>query len=119
MPLSHVAKLDIDSVTASLLLKEMRRRFLESLSPTLSSLALVSEENRRRSQSKGPYKRDKGRGKSKIRKDLKCYYCDKSGHMKKKCWKLKKNMKEKDNTQNVSNANVAHNELVNMGGCGP
>ena len=90
MSLSHVWKLDMDSVTASLLSEEMRKRSLESsssasLSSASNSSALVSEEGRGRSRSKGHFKRDKSRGKSKTKRDLKCYYCDKSGHMKKDC----------------------------------
>lgn len=54
---------------------------LSSLVP--SSSTLVLKEGRGTSRSKGPIKRDKGKGKSKIMKDLKCYYCYKSDHMKK------------------------------------
>ena len=40
------------------------------------------------------------------------------GHIKKDCWKLKKDSKEKDNNaHNIPNANVAHDELVILGGC--
>lgn len=39
--------------------------------------------------------------------------------MKKDCWKLKKDMYEKDNkAQSISNVNVGNDELVIMGGCG-
>lgn len=83
MSLSHMPKLDMDPVIASLPSEEMRRRSLELSSPVPSSSTLVLKEGRGTSRSKGPIKRDKGKGKSKIMKDLKCYYCYKSDHMKK------------------------------------
>ena len=81
----HVWKLEMDSVTVSLVSEEMRKKSLESSSSAPNSSTLVSEEGRGRARSKGSFKRDKSRGKSKTKRDLKCYYCDKSGHMKKDC----------------------------------
>lgn len=49
MSLSRVVKLDMESVTASVLCGEMRRKSLESSSSTPSSSALVLEEGRGRS----------------------------------------------------------------------
>lgn len=50
-------------------------------------------ENGGRSKSKashGDDNRGKSRGNSKSRKDIKCFYCDKLGHLRKECKKLKK-----------------------------
>lgn len=66
----------MNSIIALLVLKELRRKFVES-SLTSSSQALVIEERRGRSRSKSVTKKDESRGKSKLGKDLRCYYCDK------------------------------------------
>lgn len=52
MSLSHVTKLTIDSVVASLPVEELRRKSFESLNLTSSSQALVTEERRGRSRGK-------------------------------------------------------------------
>ena len=44
--------------------------------------ALVAE-NRGRSKSRGPSGQNKSRGRSKSREKIKCYHCEKIGHMKK------------------------------------
>lgn len=72
----------MDSVIAFILSKEIRSSS-ELSSPTLCSSTLVSKEGRGRSQSNDPFKRNKSIDKSKTRKDLSCYYCDKSVHIKK------------------------------------
>lgn len=52
-------------------------------------------------------------GRSKPRKDLKCYYYDKNGHIKKDYCKLWKDLKEKDNKgHNNQDVTLVHNELV-------
>ena len=47
--------------------------------------ALVTE-NRGRSQSKGPKGGNRSRSRSKSKYKVKCYHCDKEGHIKKNCW---------------------------------
>lgn len=74
MSLSLVTKLHMNSITTPLLSKETKKMSLELSTSTSSSQALVSEEGRRRLRSKFTNRRDKGRGKSKSRKDLKCPY---------------------------------------------
>lgn len=69
MSLSPLTKLHMNSITAPLLSKETKRMSLELSTSTSSSQALVSEL-----RSKFTNRRDKGRGKSKSRKDLKCPY---------------------------------------------
>ena len=54
--------------------------------------ALVTKRQRRSKNRKpsSDYNRDKSRGKSKSRKDIKCFYCGKPCHIKRKCKKFRK-----------------------------
>lgn len=52
MSLSHVKELTMDSMVASLLLEELRRKSLESLNSTSSSQELVMEERKGRFKSR-------------------------------------------------------------------
>lgn len=70
MSLSRATKLDIDSIIASLLLEELRRKPLEPSISTSRSHALVSKNSRDRSWNKNTNRLDKDRDKSKPRKDL-------------------------------------------------
>lgn len=70
MSLSRATKLDIDSIIASLLLEELRRKPLEPSISTLRSHALVSKNRRSKSWNKNTNRLDKDRDKSKPRKDL-------------------------------------------------
>lgn len=71
MSLSYVTKLDIDSIIASFLLEELRRKPLEPSISTLRSHALVSKNSRSKSWNKNTNRLHKGRDKSKPIKDLK------------------------------------------------
>lgn len=71
MSMSHCTKYNMNLVIASLSSKEMRKRTLESLPSTPSLPASVLEEGSGRSQSNGPFKWNKSRGKSKTKRDLK------------------------------------------------
>ncbi|KAL6318079.1 hypothetical protein AAG906_035224 [Vitis piasezkii] len=64
----------------------------KELSISFNTEALVTER-RGRSKSKKPsndYNHDKSRAKSKSRKEIKCFYCGKSGHIKRECRKFKR-----------------------------
>ena len=120
MSLNNTEKLTMDMVTNSLLNEEVRR---QSHVATSGSQALVSEERttRGRSKTNESFKKNKSRGRSKSKKGLKCYYCNKLGHIKKDCWKLKKELKGKnvDNkTEDDKNVNVMHDDLLIIFDCG-
>ena len=66
--------------------EEARRKEL-GISPNTNALFI---ERWRISKSRKPstdYSRDKSRGKSKSRKEIKCFYCGKSRHIKRECIK--------------------------------
>ena len=87
----------VNMVKYSMFNEEARKKELGISSNTK---ALVIEK-RWRSKSRKPsndYNRDKSRGKSKSRKEIKCFYCGKSVYIKGECKKfknLKENMKNK------------------------
>ena len=71
---------------------------IKELGISSNTKALVIEK-RWRSKSRKPsndYNRDKSRGKSKSRKEIKCFYCGKPGHIKRECRKfIREQFKEK------------------------
>lgn len=106
----------MNQVTSSLLNEEIRRKS----SGSSHSHALVTE-NRGRSKSRQPQNRDKSRGKSKAKKDISCYHCGKSGHIKRECRKLKREQKEgrtnEKQEKNESAAVATDNEIVLFSAC--
>ena len=79
----------VNMVKDSMFNEEARRKELGISSNTE---ALVTERQKR-SKSRNPsndYNYDKSRGKSKSRKDLKCFYCGKLGHIKRDCIKFRR-----------------------------
>jgi hypothetical protein len=78
------------------MLNEEARRKKQGISFQLE--ALVTEKWGR-SKSRKPHRydsRDKSKGKSNSRSDIKCFFCGKPGHMKRECRKFKKEqLKEK------------------------
>lgn len=100
-------------VIASLLSKKLKRKSLEASTLALGAQALVLEEGRGRSMNKNINRRDNNMGRTKPKKDLKCYYYNKNGHIKKDYWKLRKDLKEKDNKgHNNQDVILVHDELV-------
>ena len=91
-------------VKDSLLNEDARRKEMGESSSRL--LMTEKEEKRGRSQSKNPrgnFKRDgsKGRSKSRLRRNITCFHCNKPGHMKReyRIWKREQceaNQKEKE-----------------------
>lgn len=75
------------------------------------------EEKRGRIQGKSIIIRDKSRGRSKLRRDLRCYYCDKLDHMKKNCWKLKKDKRKDNNDRDDNNEKITQDNLMIKANC--
>lgn len=106
MSLIHVTKLDLDSMIASLLLEESRRKSLEK--PTSSSRvqALVSEGSKGKTRNLDIGDIDNGNFKP--RSDIKCFYGDKVGHIKKNYLKHKrKHQKYKKNNWDMREKEVS------------
>ena len=79
----------VNMVKDSMFNKEARRKEL-GISSNTKTLII---ERRRRSKSRKPssdYNRDKLRGKSKSRKEIKCFYYDKPRHIKRECIKFRR-----------------------------
>ena len=92
----------------------MRRISQDSSSSTSHSDDLVTED-RGKSKFRGHNDRDKSRGKSKSRfKNVICDYCHKNGHIKKFCFKHKRDMKQQNKEGNNENrvAVVANDDLL-------
>lgn len=101
-------KLVFNDVISTILSEDMRRKTSGEAS---SSGAALTTEDRGRQKERG---NNKTRGKSKARSKSKgkgkgdCWYCGKTGHMKRDCWKKKKDEKEGNGNDNNSHeANVA------------
>ena len=83
--------ISMDLVKNSVLNEEARRQS----NPNSSRSDVLVTESRGRSSFRDP-KKDKNRSRSKSNKfaNIECHYCHKKGHMKKDCWKLKKDNKQ-------------------------
>jgi hypothetical protein len=85
--------LDYDSVVGALLAKEMKRKSSKetSTSEVMLIRGRIKENNERRfSRSKSRHRKGKA----------KCWYCGKTGHLKKYCWKRKES--EKNSTKEAN-----------------
>lgn len=72
-------------------------------------------ENRGRCKSKGPKGRGNFRSQSKARGKVKCFYCDKEGHVKKNCLAWKNKLKEEKNQKKIDQdiaASASDEEVV-------
>ncbi|KAF8400920.1 hypothetical protein HHK36_014223 [Tetracentron sinense] len=94
-------------VTDRLLNEEIRRKS----NPTefLKSKALAMEE-RGRSVNRSHQGRDKSKGRSKSRRGkIKCYHCEKLGHMKKECRIIKREQSGKESERHKDSTDVVSN----------
>ncbi|VVB01953.1 unnamed protein product [Arabis nemorensis] len=80
----------MDLVKNSVLNEEVRRKSSPSFS---RSDVMVSESRGRISYREPMNNKNRSRSKSNKFANLECHYCHKKGHMKKDCWKLKKDSK--------------------------
>ena len=87
----------MSQVTSNMLNEETRRK---SSGSSHSEALVMENQGKGRSKSRAPHNRDKSRGRSSSisKKDVECYYCQKKGHMKRECRKLK--FKEQNKEKN-------------------
>eukprot|EP00253_Pinus_taeda_P027912 PITA_27912 len=99
--LSSSEIIEFDDVVASLLSEETRRK---SHSETSTSEAMMV---RGRSKERRPRKPSDSRSKSKGKKSkLKCWFCGRSGHLKKDCWKLQQKTSKAESSTEKKEANT-------------
>jgi hypothetical protein len=92
--------IDFDVIVGSLLSEETRKKFNFETS-TFEAMVV-----RGRPKERGPIQRDLSLSKSKGKKrNIKCWYCGKYGHLKKDCWKRQKASKE-DPPKEMNEANT-------------
>ncbi|KAH9681068.1 hypothetical protein KPL71_026802 [Citrus sinensis] len=85
-----------DDVAASILNEESRRKNKENRQAS-SQQAEALSVTRGRSTERGPSgSHNRGRSKSKSKKNVKCYNCGKKGHVKKECWSNQKRKEGKE-----------------------
>ena len=112
---NSVPKLTMDIVKDSLLNEEARRK--EKGESSSSSEAYVSEkqEARGRSKTRAPHgngKKDPQRGRSKSRSNIKCYYCNKLGHIQRECRAWKREQNEGKKKEKETNAVTAEGDAT-------
>ena len=107
--LSTSDTLEFDTVIGALLSKELRNKAnIESSTPEALYV-------RGRSKEKGEKSRGTSRSKSKGRKSkLKCWYCNKTGHLKKDCWKRKESNDSKSKENLVKSYSGMIDEVLSI-----
>ena len=100
--LSSVESISFDEIVGAMISEETRKK--SSLETSTSEVMIA----RGRSTERGQHSKDSARSKSKGKKSkLKCWFCNKSGHLKKDCWKRKEASKDQDSTKE---ANIAEED---------
>ncbi|PON55458.1 Zinc finger, CCHC-type, partial [Parasponia andersonii] len=103
---SNAITLVFNDLTAAVLEKENRLKNKEdrlASSQQVEALTMRTERGPSGSQ-------NHGRSKSRSKNNIKCYHCDKKGHVKRECLQLKKNRdsREKDPESSNAQGNVAN-----------
>ena len=92
-----------DNVADSVLNKESMRKNKENRQVS-SQQAEALSVTRGKSTERGPSgSQNHGRSKFRSKKNVKCYNCDKKGHVKKKCWSNQKRKKDKNLSHQMLN----------------
>ncbi|MCO5567850.1 hypothetical protein L7F22_038543 [Adiantum nelumboides] len=93
-PLDGLKCADVES---SLLMEEVSRKNVEDTKSS-SAMHIRGRPKSRGNNEKNGHNKSKSRERSKSRtgKDVECYYCHKKGHVKKDCYKWKRDKKSKD-----------------------
>jgi len=101
--LSSTGTIEFDEVVGAMISEETRRK--SSLESSTSEAMMA----RGRTTDRGQKSRDTSRSKSRGKKGkMKCWYCNKSGHLKKDCWKRKEECgKDSEKDHSTKEANVA------------
>ena len=95
--LSSVESISFDEIVGAMISEETRKK--SSLETSTSEVMIA----RGRSTERGQHSKDSARSKSKGKKSkLKCWFCNKSGHLKKDCWKRKEASKDQDSTKEAN-----------------
>ena len=103
-------KLKYNDIRDLILGEEVRRRDAGETSSSGSALNLEARgRGKDRNYNRGRSKSRKGRSKSKPRRQLECWNCGKTGHIRKNCWELKK--KNENDSANVVTEEV-HDALL-------
>ena len=96
----------VNMVKDSMFNEEARRKEL-GISSNTEALVIERREKNKIRKPSSDYNRDKARGKSKSRKDIKCFYCDKPGHIKKECIKFKREQFKRKGEEHKEDKDIA------------
>ncbi|URE40384.1 hypothetical protein MUK42_35170 [Musa troglodytarum] len=99
--------LTIDMVKDSLLNEDARRK--EQGESSSGALVTEKQERRERSHSRNPHGY---RGRSKSRRDIRCFHCNRPGHMKKECRFWKREQNEKKKNEKETNTVAAEGDII-------
>jgi hypothetical protein len=96
--------LELEDVTGALLVFHQREKNIDENSQG-EGLVVKGNHERGRSNNRGDSKGKNSRSKSRRRKDINCYKCEKKGHMKRDCLD-RKNNKDYKNEGSLKSANI-------------
>lgn len=108
--LSSLETLEFDDVVGALLSEETRKR--SNSKTSTSEVMMVSGRSKERRFSKHNNSRSKSKGK---KSKVKCWFCGKSGHLKEDCWKRQQTSKEDSSTEKKE-ANTTDTGLASISG---